>query len=180
MESFEDVLNFWFDEITPKQWWVKDVDFDKQLAKRYSVLHKVAVQGELFAWREQALGRLAEVIVLDQFSRNIYRDDPRSFASDPVALVLSQQAVQLQVHADFSNDQKMFLFMPFMHSESLLIHGEAVRLFSQSGLENNLDFEHKHKRIIERFGRYPHRNNIVGRDSTDEEIAFLQEPGSSF
>ena len=180
MESFEDVLNFWFTEITPKQWWVKDIDFDKHLAERYSALHEAATKGELFAWREHELGRLGEVIVLDQFPRNIYRDDARAFASDPMALVLSQQAVQLQTQVDFSVEQKMFLYLPFMHSESLMIHDEAVKLFSEPGLENNLDFEHRHKRIVERFGRYPHRNAIVGRQSTEEEMVFLKEPGSSF
>ena len=176
----QDIIQFWFEEITPKQWWIKDQEFDQLLIDRYQGLLDYAVKGELFAWRDTTLGRLAEIIVLDQFSRNIYRDDKRAFAADPMALVLSQEAVRQQGYEALSSNQKQFLFMPYMHSESLLIHEEAVRLFDEPGLEGNLDFEHKHKVIIERFGRYPHRNEILGRDSSDEEKAFLLEPGSSF
>ncbi len=176
----QDVIQFWFDEITPKQWWIKDQDFDQLLVDRYQRLLESAVKGELFSWRETLLGRLAEIIVLDQFSRNIYRDDARAFAADPVALVLSQEVVRKQRYDGLSSNQIQFLLMPYMHSESLLIHEEAVKLFDKPGLEGNLDFEYKHKVIIERFGRYPHRNDILGRDSTVEERAFLLEPGSSF
>ena len=176
----QDIIQFWFEEITPKQWWIKDNEFDQLLINRYQGVLDAAVKGELFSWRDTPLGRLAEVIVLDQFSRNIYRDDARAFAADTMALVLSQEAVRQQDYDGLSSNQKQFLFMPYMHSESLLIHEEAVKLFDEPGLEGNLDFEHKHKVIIDRFGRYPHRNEILGRDSTDEEKAFLLEPGSSF
>ena len=176
----QDIIQFWFEEITPKQWWIKDQEFDQLLIDRYQGLLAFAVKGELFSWRDTPLGRLAEIIVLDQFSRNIYRDDARAFAADTMALVLSQEAVRLKDYGELSSNQKQFLFMPYMHSESLLIHEEAVKLFDEPGLEGNLDFEHKHKVIIERFGRYPHRNEILGRDSSDEEKAFLLEPGSSF
>lgn len=176
----QDIIQFWFDEVTPKQWWIKDGEFDQLLTNRYRRLLDSAAKGELFSWRETPLGRLAEIIVLDQFSRNIYRDDVRAFASDPMALVLSQEVVRQQCYKDFSTNQKQFLFMPYMHSESLVIHEEAVELFGEPGLEGNLDFEHKHKVIIQRFGRYPHRNEILGRASTDEEKAFLLGPGSSF
>lgn len=176
----QDIIQFWFEEIKPKQWWIKDQGFDQLLIDRYQGLLASAVKGELVSWRETSLGRLAEIIVLDQFSRNIYRDDARAFAADPVALVLSQEVVRQQSYKGFSSNQKQFLFMPYMHSESLIVHEEAVKLFGEPGLEGNLDFEHKHKVIIERFGRYPHRNEILGRVSTDEEKAFLLEPDSSF
>ncbi len=176
----QDIIQFWFEDIAPKQWWIKDGEFDQLLIDRYQGLLDSAVKGELFPWRDTSLGRLAEIIVLDQFSRNIYRDDARAFAADPMALVLSQEVVRQQDYDGLSSNQKQFLFMPYMHSESLLVHKEAVKLFGEPGLEGNLDFEHKHKVIIERFGRYPHRNEILGRDSTDEEKAFLLEPGSSF
>ena len=176
----QDIIQFWFEEITPRQWWIKDGEFDQLLKDRYQGLLVSAVKGELFSWRDTPLGRLAEIIVLDQFSRNIYRDDARAFAADTMALVLAQEAVRLQDYGDLSSNQKQFLFMPYMHSESLLIHEEAVKLFDEPGLEGNLEFEYKHKFIIERFGRYPHRNDILGRVSTAEEIAFLLEPGSSF
>lgn len=180
MVSYESIIQFWFEEITPKNWWIKDEVFDRLLADRYQNILDAASKGELYTWRDQPLGRLAEIIVLDQFSRNIYRNDPRSFSSDSMALALSQEAIHQKAPEGLSTDQKMFLFMPFMHSESLLIHEQAVELFAEPGLESNLDFEHKHKVIIERFGRYPHRNDILGRPSTKEERDFLQEPGSSF
>lgn len=180
MASYESIIQFWFEEVAPKNWWIKDEAFDQLLKDRYRELLDAAAQGELYAWRDHPLGRLAEIIVLDQFSRNIFRNDARSFSSDPMALTLAQEAIRQQAHKEFSTDQKMFLFMPFMHSESLLIHERAVELFTEPGLESNLDFEHKHKVIIERFGRYPHRNDILGRSSTDDEKTFLQEPGSSF
>ncbi|OUS00643.1 hypothetical protein A9Q81_10150 [Gammaproteobacteria bacterium 42_54_T18] len=176
----QDIIQFWFEEIAPKQWWIKDNEFDQLLIDSYQGVLDFAVKGELFSWRETALGRLAEIIVLDQFSRNIYRDDARAFAADPMALVLSQEAVRQQSYKGFTSNQKQFLFMPYMHSESLIVHEEAVKLFSEPGLEGNLEFEHKHRVIIQRFGRYPHRNEILGRVSTDEEKVFLLEPGSSF
>ncbi len=118
--------------------------------------------------------------MLDQFSRNIHRDDAQAFSCDVVALVLAQEAVRVGADQELASKQKAFLYMPYMHSESLPVHEEAVKLFSQPGLEFNLDFEKKHKVIIERFRRYPHRNALLGRESTAEELAFLQEPGSSF
>lgn len=176
----EEIIQFWFEEITPKQWWIKDDDFDALLRDRYQELFSAASQGELYQWRDNSLGRLAEIIVLDQFPRNMFRGDARAFQSDVMALVLSQEAVRHQTQQHLTKDQTQFLLMPFMHSESLVIHEEAVRLFTDAGLEGNLDFEMKHKIIIERFGRYPHRNALLGRVSTAEEITFLQEPNSSF
>ena len=180
MNNIQDVLDFWFLETDPKFWFRKDSGFDTVINSRFAGLHKAASAGELQDWRESAVGRLAEIIVLDQFSRNLYRDDARAFAQDVVALVLAQEAVRLGVDSELTSKQKAFLYMPYMHSESLLIHQEAVRLFSQPGLEFNLDFEVRHKEIIERFGRYPHRNAVLQRQSTPEEEAFLEEPGSSF
>lgn len=174
------VLQFWFEEISPKQWWAKDADFDRQIEKRFGDLHACAAACELWQWRQSAEGRLAEIIVLDQFPRNIYRNDRRSFATDSLALVLAQEAVRGGHDQRLPVDQRAFLYMPYMHSESAVVHEQAMRLFDQPGLEYNFDFERKHKMIIDRFGRYPHRNKILGRESTPEEIAFLKEPGSSF
>ncbi|MDB9787254.1 DUF924 domain-containing protein, partial [Bacteriovoracaceae bacterium] len=117
---------------------------------------------------------------LDQFSRNIYRDLPQSFAQDGMALTLSQIAVRDHMIENMTGDQLAFLLMPFMHSESKKIHEEAVIYFNVTGLEGTLEFEKKHKKIIDKFGRYPHRNHILGRKSTEEELAFLKLPGSSF
>ncbi len=178
--DYQAILNFWFVEAGVENWWRKDADFDRLIAQRFTDIHRHAAQGELYRWRRQPLGRLAEIIVLDQFSRNIYRDSAAAFGCDALALVLAQEAIGRGIAPLFSIQQKLFLYMPFMHSESLLMHEQAVQLFSQPGLEDNLDFEYRHKAIIERFCRYPHRNQLLGRRSTDEELLFLQQPGSSF
>ena len=118
--------------------------------------------------------------MLDQFSRNVYRDTPRAFAQDALALVLAQELVASEQHRSLPEAQRVFAYMPYMHSESALVHAQAVPLFSQPGMEDNLSFEIRHQAIIERFGRYPHRNAILGRPSSPDELAFLSEPGSSF
>ncbi|MGX9518445.1 MULTISPECIES: DUF924 family protein [Vibrio] len=180
MQTDKDVLDFWFGELTPADWFSGDEALDSLIEQRFLALHNKAALGELYTWRQSPQGRLAEIIVLDQFSRNLYRGKPQSFLSDPMALVLAQEAVALGEDMKLSEEQRSFLYMPYMHSESLVVHEEAVRLFKQSGLENNLDFEYRHKVIIERFGRYPHRNKILGRQSSEEELEFLTQPGSSF
>lgn len=176
----QDVLDFWFNDIEPKQWFQKDIDFDKSIKERFGLLYQQAIQGELSAWRDSPKGALAEIIVLDQFSRNIYRDQPESFAADPMALALAQVSIANGFDVELSATERSFLYMPFMHSESAAIHEEAVKLFRGLGIVNNLDFELKHKKIVDRFGRYPHRNAILGRKSSAEELAFLEEPNSSF
>ncbi|MEH6641643.1 DUF924 family protein [Vreelandella glaciei] len=174
------VLDFWFEELTPAQWFKKDTELDRTISQRFGALNAQAARCECYVWRQTAQGRLAEIIVLDQFSRNIYRDDARAFATDALALVLAQEAVSASADAELTSQQRVFLYMPYMHSESAAIHEVAMQLFNQPGLENNYDFEVRHKAIIDRFGRYPHRNALLGRDSTDEELAFLKQPGSSF
>ncbi|WP_333003732.1 DUF924 family protein [Vibrio coralliilyticus] len=176
----QEVLSFWFEELEPKDWFVSSEQLDNTITQRFGDLLQCAAKSELYSWRTNALGRLAEVIVLDQFSRNVYRNTPKAFAQDPLALALAQEAIALGKDAELSLTQQSFLYMPFMHSESLLIHERAVELFKAPGMENNYEFEIKHKVIIDRFGRYPHRNEILGRESTAEEIEFLTQPGSSF
>ena len=178
--TYREVLDFWFEEIEPAAWWKKDEAFDALLRERFLGLHTKAAAGELFGWREHAEGRLAEIIVLDQFSRNMFRDSSRAFACDPMALALSQEAISRGADRALTALQRSFLYLPFMHSESLKIHEIAVELYQHNGIENNLDFELRHKAIIERFGRYPHRNAVLGRQSTPEELEFLNQPGSSF
>lgn len=177
---YREVLRFWFEEIEESCWWVKDSSLDRLISERFGYMHAQANRCELVEWRETPQGRLAEIIVLDQFSRNIYRDKPEAFACDPLALALAQEAVSAGADAELSPTEKSFMYLPYMHSESPIIHEVAMKLFDQPGLESNLDFEGKHKAIIDRFGRYPHRNAILGRDSTAEEIEFLKQPGSGF
>lgn len=180
MSSVEAVLSFWFDETSPEQWYGKDSAFDGLIVHRFSGLHAQAVAGELWAWRDTAKGRLAELIVLDQFSRNMFRNTPEAFAADGMALALAQEAVRSGADRELTQTQAAFLYMPYMHSESLVVHGEALRLFTALGSESSLLFEKRHRDIIARFGRYPHRNSILGRQSTPEELDFLRQPGSGF
>lgn len=175
----EEVLKFWFEELTPRQHFMKDSIVDETIRTRFGATLEAAAQCELYSWRATTLGRVAEVIVLDQFSRNAFRDTPRSFAQDPLALALSQELVASGLLSTVDQKFQKFAVMPFMHSESKVVHREAVGIFTSLG-EDILKFELKHKEIIDRFGRYPHRNRILGRASTQEEEEFLSQPGSSF
>ena len=180
MPAPDEVLAFWFDPASEANWWKRSAAFDAQIADRFGALHAAATRCELFAWRASAEGRLAEVIVLDQFSRNLHRDSPLAFAADPLALALAQTAVALGFDRALDVRRRVFLHMPYMHSESRAIHAEAMRLFAAHHSADNLEFERRHKDIIDRFGRYPHRNAVLGRESTPEEIEFLKKPGSAF
>ncbi|ROZ86235.1 DUF924 domain-containing protein [Pseudomonas neustonica] len=180
MSAVDEVLEFWFTELRPIQWWRKDPGLDRFIKERFGSLHERAERAELVNWRGTPLGRLAEIIVLDQFSRNIWRDTPRAFASDGMALVLAQEAIAGGSDQQLPVTLRAFMYMPFMHSESLRMHEQAVKLFSAPGMQDNLRSELKHKRIIERFGRYPHRNSILVRPTTADEAAFLQTEGSRF
>ena len=138
------------------------------------------MHGELFEWRDEPQGRLAEIIVLDQFSRNIFRNTREAFAQDGMALVLAQEAVRAQVDTSLTPIERSFLLLPYMHSESKQIHVLAEQLYRTFAPQDNYEFELKHKDIVDRFGRFPHRNVILGRVSTDEELEFLKQPGSAF
>ena len=175
-----EIIKFWFTDIERKQWWEKSDSFDQLLIAKYRDTHSKAIQCELYQWRESAKGRLAEIIVLDQFSRNMHRDTGKAFASDALALILAQEAISVGADNTLNETEKSFLYMPFMHSESLVIHEQGLKLFQAGTSESSINFEIRHMKIIEEFGRYPHRNKILGRVSTKEEIEFLEKPGSSF
>ena len=188
----DSILTFWFDELQPAQWWQKNNTLDKTINARFGELHAAAVAGELFEWRDTAQGRLAEIILLDQFSRNIYRDLPQAFAADGMALALAQEAIRAGAEPALSPQRRVFLYMPFMHSESIKVHEVAQSLFTHNAhpsqgstdervaAKSSLKYQTAHREIIKRFGRYPHRNAILGRASSAEEAAFLKQPGSSF
>lgn len=178
--QFQEIIDFWFSELDESAWWQKSETFDRLITTRFSAIHRAATAGELYSWRHSALGRLAEIIVLDQFSRNIYRDTAASFSADGQALVLAQEAIRHGAPRELTIQQCLFLYMPYMHSESLAIQRASLHLFESLGLANNVEFAKRHYDIIERFGRYPHRNTILGRQSSEQEEAFLLEPGSSF
>ena len=176
----EAVLRFWFVELAPRDWWRKDPELDQRIASRFGALLETAASGALAAWRGTARGRLAEIIVLDQFTRNIHRGSAEAFANDALALRLAEEAVATGAALELPVEERRFFYMPYMHSESAAVHETAMRLFATPGLEKNLDFERRHKAVIDRFGRFPHRNALLGRESTAEEIEFLKQPGSSF
>lgn len=180
MVASADVLRFWFEELDSSSWWKKDVALDAHITQRFGAVLESAARCELSHWRDSATGRLAEIIVLDQFSRNIHRDTPASFANDSLALALAQEAVRSGDDQRLEKQQRSFVYMPYMHSESLQVHAEAMRLFEALDNGKQLDFERRHQAIIQRFGRYPHRNAILGRASSAQEIEFLNQPGSSF
>jgi uncharacterized protein (DUF924 family) len=180
MIAYNNIIEFWFTEIDEAYWWKKDETFDDLIRSRFGDTLRAAAQGELLDWRRSPEWRLAEIIVLDQFSRNVYRNTPESFVQDPLALGLAQEAVASGTLDMLAPEQRAFLLMPYMHSESKMIHGLADPLFATHTPEMTRKFELKHRAIIDRFGRYPHRNNILGRTSTTEEIEFLKQDGSSF
>ncbi len=178
--NHQNILTFWFEELTPRQHFAKDAALDAAIRSRFGATLEAAARCELFAWRDSSQGRLAEIVVLDQFSRNVYRDTPHAFAQDAMALVLAQELVASGQDRSLSLAQRSFAYTPYMHSESALVHAQALALFEQPGLEETLRFELHHKTIIDRFGRYPHRNAVLGRTSSAQELAFLSGPGSSF
>ena len=168
-----DILSFWFSDKSRPKWFANEPSFDAVVSARYGAVLQAAKRGELFQWRETIRGRLAEIIVLDQFSRNIHRGMAAAFECDAQALVLAQEAVRDETRLELTPDEKAFLYMPFMHSESPVIHEEGLKLFSEVGLEPHLAYEEQHRRVIQRFGRFPHRNAILGRASTAEEDLYL-------
>ena len=170
------VLDFWFRESTPGQWFAKDEAFDARIRERFLGAYEAALHGETERWRATPRGRLAEVIVLDQFPRNMFRGTPRAFEGDALAQRLAQEAVAAGARHGLTPVERQFLYMPYMHSESKDMHRKAVRLFAAllPWRWRALIFEFAHKRVIDRFGRYPHRNAILGRESTAAEQAFLE------
>ena len=179
-KQWKPVLDFWFDPENQSKLFLKDDEFDQEIKDKFYNVWKEGCQGLLADWRKTLKGRLAEIIVLDQFSRNLCREKACAFAQDDMALVLSQEAIKQEEFYELTQSERQFMIMPFMHSESLGIQEQAIVLFEELGHEISTDFAYKHKAIIERFGRYPHRNNALGRESTEEEIKFLKQPGSSF
>jgi len=177
--DYTEIIEFWFTELKPKDHFIQSDEVDERIADFIEV-HASAKAGETEPWRETALGALAEIIVLDQFSRNLFRGSAGSFAQDTLALELAQQAVSKGYDQELLPEQRMFMYMPYMHSESKEVHAQAVPLFESLGNKDTLKYEHIHKDIIDRFGRYPHRNEVLGRESTDEEVKYLAENSESF
>ncbi len=177
---FNDILTFWFHEIEPKRWWKKDKKFDELLRYRFLNIYYDAISSKLKSWRISEKGRLAEIIVIDQFSRNFFRDKPDDYYHDRLAIFLSKELIHLKLHQKLNKNEKIFTFMPFMHSEIFEDQIISLSLYSNLGIKENFRSALKHFNIIRKFGRFPHRNKILNRKSTEEELAFLTTPGSSF
>ena len=174
------VLSFWFDDHGPEKWFQKNAHFDQLIEKKFSDLLLQAMQNELWPWRDTPEGCLAEIILLDQFTRNVFRDTPQAFTADPQALALAQETVRRQFDIKLPPNMRKFLYMPYMHSESKAVHESCLPLFKSLNDPKTLDFEYQHKAIIDHFSRYPHRNKILGRKNTPEETEFLKTDGSHF
>ena len=176
----EDIITFWFEEISPEQWFKKDKKFDAMLLERAGTTVIKALNGQLDRWSKTSTGSVSLVILLDQFTRNIFRDTPKAFSGDEMALVLSQKSINSKWFSELSMMYKQFLLMPMMHSEDISIQEKSLPLFKQHANNRTYEFAVKHRDIIAKFGRFPHRNLILSRPSTEEELMFLNEPGSSF
>jgi len=182
----DDVLTFWFEEAGPDKWFEKSDDFDAEIADRFGALTHAARDGKLVTWLETPRGCLALIILIDQFSRNIHRDSPLAWSADAHALALTRLALDKQFDEQLELNARKFLYMPLMHSEDLKDQKLCVEVFGKlveagaEGGETNLDYAVRHRAIIARFGRFPHRKEILGRESSEEERAFLEEPNSSF
>ena len=186
------VLDFWFG--TPgssefgssrKAWFSKDAAFDMTIRERFGALVERALRGELDAWGDEPTSALAQILLLDQFTRNAFRGSARSFAGDARALAAASRMVGSRQDEALAPFMRGFVYLPFEHAEGLAMQDEAIRLFTKLANDapehaDMLDYAHRHRAVIERFGRFPHRNEILGRQSTAEEIAFVKQPGSGF
>ena len=176
----DDVLEFWYMESDPSQWFRKDEHYDSQIRDRFEELVEEALRGEHNDWAENDEGALALIIVLDQFPRNIFRDSARAYSGDALALELSERIVARGTWTQLEPSQKHFLLIPMMHCEDVNVQDAALPLFQEHTPRDVYDSALRHRDTIARFGRFPHRNSVLGRDSTDKEEAFLRTPGSSF
>jgi len=177
MLSDKDVIQFWFHECTVEDWFGGKAEFDARLKDRFHETFEHVARGEGWTWRTTPEGRLAEVIVLDQFSRQFHRGEPQAFAQDGMALVLAQEAVAGGHDMAVPLEWRVFFYMPYMHSESLAVHEAGRPLFEALGDEKTLQFELDHAEVVRRFGRFPKRNAALGRESTPEEAAYIAEVG---
>jgi uncharacterized protein (DUF924 family) len=175
------VLRFWFEETQPRQWFGRDPALDARLRERFGALTRQAIATALDGWASEPAAALALVLLLDQFPRQIWRDSAQAFAGDAQALLLSQRAVARGwLAAQPVPARRQFWLMPQMHSEDLAVQEASLPLFAQFTDPRTVEFARKHRDVIARFGRFPHRNAALGRESSAEERAFLQTPGSRF
>lgn len=176
----QDIIDFWFSPEVKPLWFKKSAEFDRQIEQRFYRTYQLAKTGTLDDWRNVPQSTLASIIVLDQFPRNMFRGTSEAFATDAKAVGLTKYAIARNYQQHLTDEQQAFLYMPLMHSEDIADQDLCVELFTKLGRVDNLKFALKHQEIIDRFGRFPHRNEILGRESTPAEKEFLTQPGSSF
>ena len=174
------VLLFWFETLRPEDWYRSDQDVDDLVRDKLGDLHEQAARGALDHWRETPAGALALIILFDQVPRNIHRGTARAFATDEQALAVLENALANRLDGELTPEKRVFFYLPFMHSEDKSNQERSVALFRELGKESNLDFAVRHWDIVLRFGRFPHRNAILGRKSTPEEEEYLSQPGAGF
>ncbi len=188
----EAILTFWFGAIQDerscfeersKLWFAQNPAFDQEIVHRFQPDYELAAQGQLTHWTQTARGGLALVLVLDQFPRNMFRNDPRAFATDQQAQQVAERVIAAGFDRQLRSVERYFVYVPFMHSEKREHQQRSVTLFQQLAEQReyfDTSYAVRHKDVIDRFGRFPHRNNVLGRASTSEELEFLKQPGSSF
>jgi len=186
-----EVLDFWFGRShspefgkVQKKWFKKDADFDAEVRSRFRQQYELAACGQLDSWQDSPDNCLALILLLDQFPRNMFRGTPQAFATDSKALAIAEYAVNNKFDRELLTVQKWFIYLPFEHSENLEKQQKSVELFRQLSGDTDstsvIEYAMQHLEIIQRFGRFPHRNQILGRETTPEEAEFLKQPGSGF
>ena len=176
----DSIIDFWFSDDVSEKHFDKDPDFDQLCRDQFLDSYEAARAGNLPTWNDTPVGMLALVIILDQFPRNMFRDTPKAFETDDMAVQIAENAIAMGKDQVLSIDHRKFLFMPFMHSEDLVVQEHSVARFQTLGLEDNIKYAIAHRDVIARFGRFPHRNAILGRESTDAEREYLAQPGAGF
>lgn len=181
-DTKQEVLSFWFEEVMPQQWFQKNESFDTEIRERFLVTYEMAKKGLCNDWVQEADGVLALCLVLDQFPRNMFRDVPKAFETDAQILLIVKETLHKGYDALLNPIKRKFMYMPFMHSENLQDQRKSVSLFEGMKGDDPLTYEYalKHLEVIEKFGRFPHRNKILGRESTENEMQYLQLPGAGF
>lgn len=172
--SSDELLTFWFSERVKPLWYNSTPEFDAELREKYLNTYQAALKGELSSWEDSPRGSLALVICLDQLPLNMFRNKPESFAGEEPSRQVAARAIAKDFDQKLDDEQKAFLYLPYMHSEDLADQDRVLDLFASAGLEGNLKWAKHHRGIVERFGRFPHRNKILGRKSTSEEVEYLQ------
>ncbi len=180
MTEPREILDFWFEDCDPEQWFSKDPVFDQTIRDRFGAAYAEAMAGKLDHWEHDAQFSLALIVLLDQFPRNMFRGTARMYEADAKALALAKRVVGSDAEKALSEDRRRFLYLPLEHSEDLSDQRHCLALMTTLEDQRSAEYAHRHLVIIERFGRFPHRNDILGRQSTPEEIVFLTEPDSSF